>query len=178
MRNLVLKQLDRGSSKLWSVKTYLNTPPEGWVRSIRKALGMTAVQLADRLGFNRSRIIKIENSELKGAITLTTLKEVATALNCEFVYAFLPKKTLQKTLELQAMRISKDIMERIAHTMALEAQNLTNAQQSEQQKELVKKLLSGSLKHLWNEDPINFPTKRNLRSKKKNIIVKKTLRKG
>lgn len=63
---------------------------------------MSSLQLANRLGLTRSRIVKLENAETHDAITLRTLREAAEALGCELVYAFVPKdnstwKTLLKT---------------------------------------------------------------------------------
>lgn len=86
-QRLTLKQLDRRLSPWRSVRRVF-APKLGWVKLIRKSLGLTTVQLGKRLSVHRSRISMIEKAELEGAITLDTLKEVAEALNCDLIYAF------------------------------------------------------------------------------------------
>ena len=63
MKSMLLQQLDRQLDKIKAVRTYLDPPPGGWVRCLRKALGMTTQQLATRLNVHRSRVIQIEESE-------------------------------------------------------------------------------------------------------------------
>jgi ribosome-binding protein aMBF1 (putative translation factor) len=64
---LVLKQLDRQLDAWRQLRE--SAPKEGWVRTVRKALGMTTKQLAKRLKVNRSRVVKIEQAETDGALT-------------------------------------------------------------------------------------------------------------
>jgi len=64
-RTLARKQLDRRLSPLRDLK--LVAPPLGWMRAIREALGMSARQLAARMGASPSRVPAIENAEVSGA---------------------------------------------------------------------------------------------------------------
>lgn len=66
-------------------------PIQGWIKTIRCALKMTVQQLADRLGLTRRTVRGFETSEIKDMITLGTLKKVANAMECELIYAFVPK---------------------------------------------------------------------------------------
>ena len=59
------------------------TPPRGWAKAIREALGMTTRQLAKRMGAAPSRVSAIEKAEMTGAITLKTLRETAEAMDLE-----------------------------------------------------------------------------------------------
>ena len=77
----------------------LNIPKQGWVRLIRKAIGMTIKQLASQLQVDPSRVVKIESSEPEGAITLKTLESVAEKMNCKLVYTFLPNTSLEQMIE-------------------------------------------------------------------------------
>lgn len=64
-------QLDEelgGLKKLLPVK-----PKKGWIREIRKALQMTTVQLAKRLGVSQSVISNFERSEREKTIRLNSL---------------------------------------------------------------------------------------------------------
>lgn len=145
---LTIKQLDRQLSAWQQAKAGFR-PRAGWIRILRKALGMTTAQLAKRLGVDRSRVIKVEQAEQEGAITLHTLQEVAAALQCEFVYALVPKTSLEETLTQRARQIAQRRIAAVAHSMLLEDQVLAAQSQQEQLEELVKELLAGSLKHLW-----------------------------
>lgn len=146
---LVIKQLDRQFEDL--MVRMLARPKEGWIRTIRKALGMTGKQFANRLGVNRSRVIRIEEDESRDAVTLRTLKNVAEVLNCELVYALVPIKSLHSTLRNQARKIAKQRMERVTRTMQLENQGIESKHQEELEQELIESLLNGPLKYLWEE---------------------------
>ncbi|EKD70203.1 MAG: helix-turn-helix protein, partial [uncultured bacterium] len=78
---VVLKQLDQQLSALKALRAEV-MPSEGWVRTLRKALGITVKQLAKRLRVDPSRVVKIETSELEGAVTLRTMHQVAEQLHC------------------------------------------------------------------------------------------------
>src|SRR5271156_2663923 len=147
---LALKQLGRQLTPWSQAKTYFQ-PRNGWISCIRKALGMTSVQLAKRLGVARSRITKIQQAELANSLTLHTLKETANALNCDLVYALVPRKPLETLVREQAEKIARQKLQRVSHSMALEAQAVAKPQQQEQLEELINTLLSGTLKQLWDE---------------------------
>lgn len=152
MKNLVLmrKQLERQMAEWRKLKAY-GRPAKGWVQTIRKALGMTAQQLASRAGVHRMRIVQLERAESQDAITLRSLRAIAENLNCELVYAFVPRAPIQSILEQQAMKIAQQRVQEVTHSMSLENQILSRTQIKEQIVELRKKLLEGLPKHLWNE---------------------------
>ena len=54
---------------------------EGWIATARKALGMSAAQLARRLGVTRARISQAEQAELSGSVTLKTMQATAKAMD-------------------------------------------------------------------------------------------------
>ena len=97
-------------------------PPKGWTRAIRDALGMTGKQLAKRLNVSPQNIDALEKSEAKGTIKIETLRRAAEAVDCTLVYAFVPKTSLQATLQDRARKIALRELGRVAHTMELEAQ--------------------------------------------------------
>jgi predicted DNA-binding mobile mystery protein A len=98
------------------------SPTDGWVRSIRTALGMSAAQLAKRLGVTQQAIANIERNERSGGISLATLSKVATALDCELMVEFRPKTTLEDTMRRQATAKARAEHNRVVLTMRLEAQ--------------------------------------------------------
>src|SRR3989338_7238693 len=142
-RFLSIKQLDQ---QLLILKDNgaMNMPMEGWVRSVRKALGMTIKQLAKRLGVNASRVVKIEMSEPKGAVTLRTMQEVAEQLGCIFTYQFLPKTSLEELVKQRAMSIAGASVQRTAHSMDLESQSVEKKWSNEQMIEMTDELLQKS----------------------------------
>ncbi|MGB4580693.1 MAG: mobile mystery protein A [Coriobacteriia bacterium] len=98
-------------------------PPRlGWVRAIRDALGMTAADLAARMGVTGPAIRSLEKKEMDGGARLSSLRRAAEAMDCTFVYAFIPNSSLQQTVERQAASILDEQMGRVRQTMALEAQ--------------------------------------------------------
>jgi len=151
-QRLKLKQLDRQFEEWRSLRSRYSFPPSGWVQTIRTALGMTAQQLATRLGVQRRRVVQIEEMEVHGAITVRTLKAAAEALECDLVYLFLPKQPLEDFLKNKALEVAKARVKRVAHSMSLEDQSVNEVQQNEQIEEFAKQLLEGSLKKLWNDD--------------------------
>lgn len=147
-RNLMLNQLDR-SLEPW--KTANARPKAGWIKTIRNALGITAEQLAKRLGVTRRRIVQLESTEVDDAVTLHAMKAVANAMDCEFVYVIIPKTSLKNILETRAKHIATERMKHVSHSMSLESQATSKQVQQEQLEELIKNLLEGSPKKLWEK---------------------------
>lgn len=98
------------------------TPPKGWVKAIREALGMTGVQFAGRLRVSPQSIDALEKSEANGTVQLNTLRRAAEELGCTLVYALVPKTSLEGAVTERARKIAIQEIERVSHTMKLEAQ--------------------------------------------------------
>ena len=122
-------------------------PPKGWIRAIRDALGMSALQLAMRIGVKQQSVADLEKSEAHGTIQLKTLRRVAEALDCTLVYALVPKSSLADTVRTRARDIAREELERIGHTMDLEAQGLSVAEREARIDEYARKHLRES--DLW-----------------------------
>jgi predicted DNA-binding mobile mystery protein A len=98
-------------------------PPNlGWLRTIRKALGMTRKQFGQLLGVTQATVADIETSERDGRIQLNTLRRAAAALDCEFVYALVPRVPLTQRVEARLDALADAAYQRTAHSMALEGQ--------------------------------------------------------
>ncbi|MCU1486619.1 MAG: HTH-Family Transcriptional Regulator [Actinomycetia bacterium] len=97
-------------------------PPRGWVRAVRDALGMSTAELAKRMGVAQTRISAIERGEAEGTIKVDTLRRAADALDCDLVYVFVPRTTLDEAVQAQARRKATAHLRRVAHTMRLEDQ--------------------------------------------------------
>lgn len=107
------------------IPSKLPVPPSGYIRCIREALGMRANQFAQRMGIDRSTTSRLEKSEQLGSISLRRLRQAAEALECELVYAFVPKnRSLQEAVQRKAVTIAKAALAAARQNMALEGANL------------------------------------------------------
>ncbi len=98
-------------------------PPTGWVKAIRSALGMSLSQLGKKLSITRQSAQDIERREKDGSISLQSMKEVARALDMQFVYGFVPNDgSLEALIEKRAKQLATQIVMRTSNTMKLEAQ--------------------------------------------------------
>jgi predicted DNA-binding mobile mystery protein A len=127
------------------------TPPiKGWVRAIRDALGMSGRQLAARLGVNKQRIARIEQDEKSGGVTINTMRNVAEAMDCVFVYGLVPKESLEQTVRNRAKLIAKKRMDRTNQTMRLEKQELSQKEKEKAFEALVDDIVETMPKSLWD----------------------------
>lgn len=138
--------------RLTLVRTWpVDRPPRGWLRAIRDALGLTTKQLALRLGVSQPRVVALEQGEVNETVTLASLRRAAEALDCTLVYAILPNRPLVDTLRERAEKVADAQMARMDHTMGLENQALTRADQRRQRDNLVDDLMRGPARRLWDE---------------------------
>ena len=121
-RSLRLKQLDRALAPYRSARKELR-PPKGWIRAIRQALGISAGELARRLGTSRQLPLQMEKGEAEDRITLKSLRAAANALDCDLVYALVPRAdSMQELIENRARSDAKKRVLQVEHSMALENQ--------------------------------------------------------
>ena len=123
------------------------SPVRGWIRAIRQSLGMSAAQLADRLGIKQPSVVALEQSETKGTIELATLRRAAEALNCTLVYALIPNKPLEAMVRDRARAVALSRLSPIEHSMRLEDQGVS-AKISEAQLDEMVRTMSPS--RLWD----------------------------
>ena len=108
---------------------------------------MSAPQLGTRLGVKPQSVADLEKSEAYGTIQLKTLRKAAEALDCTLVYALAPNSSLEDAVQRRAREIARKEMERIGHTMDLEAQGLSQAERDAQIDEYVREHLRA--RDLW-----------------------------
>jgi predicted DNA-binding mobile mystery protein A len=118
-------QLDKRFPKLGPA-TRFESPVRGWIKAIREALGMSTLQLAQRLKIKQPSLVDLEKSEAKGSIELATLRRVAEALDCTLVYALVPNKPLETMVRDRARAFMRKRREQVEHTMLLEDQKVTS----------------------------------------------------
>lgn len=125
------------------------TPSRGWLKEIREALGRTERQQAARLGISGATLHKSEQSEAEERITLGQLRKLADALDCELVYALVPRKPLTEVVQDRAKQLAQQEVRSVAHTMSLEDQRPTDARIQKQVARRTEELLRGKWSDLW-----------------------------
>jgi predicted DNA-binding mobile mystery protein A len=115
-------RLDQQLEPIRNVLPSARKPRGGWVRTIRTALGMTVLQLAKRAGISQPAMSQIEKSESAGRLRLDTLARIADALDCELVYALVPRRPLSARVSDRRKALAIERYRHIAHSMALENQ--------------------------------------------------------
>ncbi|MFL5576340.1 MAG: mobile mystery protein A [Gemmatimonadaceae bacterium] len=135
-------------------------PRNGWIAALREALDMTARQFAARLGVTPSNVVRLEQRERDEAISLGALRRAADALDCDLVYAVVPRRAavtepedslLDALIEARAREVAAAELRRIAHTMALEDQKVRAADLEAQIDERAA-VLAETPRRLWDPD--------------------------
>ncbi|MDX2105814.1 MAG: mobile mystery protein A [Candidatus Melainabacteria bacterium] len=142
------RQLDEYLSKYRE----LGSPPNGFISEIRHALEMSSYVLAERMEVSQPAVIKLEESEKNGTITLSSLKKAASALGCKVVYGLIPDTSLEETIYEQARRRAEMLSESIFKTMGLEKQTASSADKESIIEEITNELLSKSKRELWKHE--------------------------
>jgi predicted DNA-binding mobile mystery protein A len=65
---------------------------QGWLRTVRRAVGIPVAEVARRMGVGESEVYRMEYAEGRGVIELQTLRRAAEALGCDLVYGLAPKE--------------------------------------------------------------------------------------
>jgi predicted DNA-binding mobile mystery protein A len=145
-----MKQLSQYLNSIESFKA-VKLPAKGWVRALRDGLGMSRRQLADRLGLSTSRIQRLEEDEVSGAVTIKTLRKTAEAMDCVLVYAMIPRESLEATIKKQANKKAIQYLQGSSHSMKLEDQAISNKANQEMLEIITNKIISKSTRTLWDE---------------------------
>lgn len=119
---LRMNQLDR-TLQPFRVAQQVPRPAKGWIRAIREAMGISARELAQASGTSRQLPLQLEKAEADDRITLKSLRKLAGALDCDLVYALVPRDgSVQGLLERRARAEATRRVLAVEHSMALEDQ--------------------------------------------------------
>ena len=101
-------------------------PPTGWIKAIRNAIGMSMLQLGNRLSITKQSVQDIERREKDGSITIKALREAARAVDMQLIYGFVPNDgSLELLIERKAKELATQIVMRTNNTMKMEDQENT-----------------------------------------------------
>ncbi len=112
---------------------------------------MSTRQLGSRMNVTQPAASQYEKGEVDGTISLQTLRKVAAALGCEFVYALVPKIPLEDLVQRQARRVATKTIERASHSMLLEQQDVSEKETAKQIEDLTQQLLADRPRTLWDD---------------------------
>lgn len=146
---LRLRQLDEQLAKP-SSGWPADTPPGGWLSTLRNAMRMPLHVLATRLHMTPTGAKRLEQREADGSITLQALRKAADAIDMRLVYALVPKDgSLQKLVERRALEAASEIVTRADQSMRSEDQAVSRERIAEAIKEKAEELQRDLPKELW-----------------------------
>jgi predicted DNA-binding mobile mystery protein A len=85
---------------------------------------MSAAELAARLGTAETSVLSLERNEVARTARLETLERAAAALNCDLVYALVPRQSLEEMIQERARTQAAIQLGAVSHSMALEDQQV------------------------------------------------------
>ena len=151
MKNIIVKQYRENVNRAKAQVQGLFVPSEGWIRAVRKSLGMSGAQLGKRLGVTRGAVSINEKAELSGAITIKTMQNMAEAMGCRFVYAVVPEHDIENVIKQRAWDKAHAQVKSASVHMALEDQALSKSKLKDQIKRLASEMETSGSK-LWNDE--------------------------
>ena len=147
-QELILIQAEKRIRKLSKISE--ENPPQGWIYTIRIALGMSMRQLGKIANITPQGVKDIESREKNGNITITALEQLGKYLNMKLVYGFVPLDgSLQKMIDKKAFAIAKKIVARTSNNMTLEDQKVSPAMLKKSIKAKAQEIKQKNLKSLW-----------------------------
>jgi len=154
MKETVKKQLQsKVNGAAVSPAASLQIPTEGWIATVRKALGMSGAQLGRRLDVSRGRISQMEKAEANGGVTLRSMNDTAEAMGCRFVYAMIPKDDrIEDAITRQARKKARALVAHASTHMALEKQSLPDEKREEEVRRLTRELADKQPPDFWAEE--------------------------
>lgn len=149
LEQIKIRQLDK-RFKRKVLLSEIEIPRDGWIREIRTALKITYKQLSKKLSMTPSAIMKFENNEVRGTISLNSMSKIAEALNCKFVYSIVPNESLEKIIDAQIEKAAEKMIKQVSHSMQLESQTVNAAERREQLNDFKKELKDNFSSKIWN----------------------------
>ena len=132
--------------------THLKIPPEGWLRTVRRALRMSGAEVAKKVGVTRARVTKAEHAELDGGITIKSMQAIAEAMGCRFVYAVIPPSgRIEDVITAQARKKAMAIVTTTSTHMALENQILPDEKIAQEVERLTREIAQERPSDFWSD---------------------------
>lgn len=123
LNETVFAQINRRIESIRSIKDK-TVIREGWIKYMRAALGLTLSELAKLSSLSTASVAQAERREAEGQVSLSTLTKMAEAMECELIYAFVPKKELKKIIHDKAVEKAQKTLKLADLHMKLENQKV------------------------------------------------------
>ncbi len=126
--------------------------PNGWLKAVRGALGLTAFQLAERMKVKTSDVLHLESREASKSATLASLDRAAQAMNCRLVWTIVPEQgydSLSGIVEKRAKKLAFKLVKDVDRSMKLEAQGVSDDASNQQAEELAQDLIRNGDARIW-----------------------------
>jgi predicted DNA-binding mobile mystery protein A len=117
---------------------------------MREALGMTLEVFGTHMGTSRQTVHQLEHAEATDSITIKRLRAAADALECELVIYLRPKRPLEEVIQERARAVARHLVSRTGHSMAMEAQAVSDARIEEMIEETAVDLINKNDPRIWH----------------------------
>ena len=99
-------------------------PACGWLHAVREAIGMRQGTVAKAMGVKRQSYARLEKSEAKYSISLSSLQKAANAMDCDVVYFLVPRAAVAANYTELARKHDPRLrhLHAAEHSMAVEGQ--------------------------------------------------------
>lgn len=126
---LAASQIERRFAKLRRIAAESHVRP-GWIEFLRRALGMSIRDIARHTGLSFATIAKMEKREQEGTITIASLRKIADAVDCDVIYALVPRRPVEEILRDRARAKATAIIQAADVHMSLEDQRVRRSLKS------------------------------------------------
>ena len=123
---LSIRQAERRFDDLRKLAEKSKVKP-GWIRYMRQVLCMTLSDLAKQIGLSTATVQQFEKRETQGDITLKSLQRLGNAMNCDFIYAFVPREGTEQFLRKRAISKATKLLNVANVHMELEDQRVAES---------------------------------------------------
>lgn len=120
------------------------------IKILRETLGMTQRQLANKVNRSLRSIQQIESGDAMPKIS--TLYNIADALNAELKISLVPRKNIIDFLDEKATKKAKQLVKINRASSAIEVQSPSENESKLQIKYLKREILDKKRDSLWNQD--------------------------
>lgn len=90
------------------------------------------------------------HNEVTRRARLDTLQRAAAALDCDLVYALVPRRPLEQMVDARARAVANELLGSVGHSMALEGQQVSQSAAQDQLLEQALRLRDGA--GLWRDE--------------------------
>lgn len=130
-------------------------PKEGWLKTVRSALGLSTEQLGSKMGIEASGVFRLEKREALQTATLGMLDRAARAVHCRLVWAIVPEegnRSLSDIVEKRAALVAARMVRGVDHSMKLEDQSVSPEALQHQIEDLAGELTRKGDRRIWEDE--------------------------